>query len=208
MHGFFEVYSSSPFMMLNTLVSIFAIAIIVYRSITLLRYQVNGQKFMQNVEKYVLSNDLNQAINHCSTSSAPLSTVVKSGLIKANQGPMAVSMGLDEATLQVTPKVEKYVNALWSIANIATLIGLVGTIWGLILSFSGLSVATPEQRAQLLGAGIAEALYNTAFGLLIAVTCIFAHMLLSGIAKGILGEIDYSSSRLENLLMIRSDSGK
>jgi biopolymer transport protein ExbB len=208
MHGFFEVYSSSPFMMLNTLVSIVAIAIIVYRTITLLRYQVNGQKFMQNVEKYVLSNDLNQAINHCSTSSAPLSTVVKSGLIKANQGPMAVSMGLDEATLQVTPKVEKYVNALWSIANIATLIGLVGTIWGLILSFSGLSVATPEQRATLLGAGIAEALYNTAFGLLIAVTCIAAHMLLSGIAKGILGEIDYSSSRLENLLMIRSDSGK
>ncbi len=208
MHGFFEVYSSSPFMILNTLVSIVAIAIIVYRSITLLRYQVNGEKFMQNVEKYVLSNDLNQAINHCSTSTAPLSTVVKSGLIKANQGPMAVSMGLDEATLQVTPKIEKYVNALWSIANIATLIGLVGTIWGLILSFSGLSVATPEQRAQLLGAGIAEALYNTAFGLLIAVTCIAAHMLLSGIAKGILGEIDYSSSRLENLLMIRSDSGK
>jgi biopolymer transport protein ExbB len=208
MHGFFEVYSSSPFMMLNTIVSIFAIAIIVYRAITLMRYQVNGGKFMQNIEKYVLSNDLNQAINHCSTSSAPLSTVVKSGLIKANQGPMAVSMGLDEATLQVTPKVEKGVNSLWSIANIATLVGLIGTIWGLILSFSGLSVATPEQRAQLLGAGIAEALYNTAFGLLIAVTCIAAHMILSGIAKGILSEIDYSSSRLENLLMLRNEGGR
>jgi len=208
MHGFFEVYGSSPFMLLNTVVSIFAIAIIVYRAITLIRYQVNGQKFMQNVEKYVLSNDLNQAINHCSTSNAPLSTVVKSGLIKANQGPMAVSMGLDEAALQVTPKVEKYVNALWSIANIATLIGLVGTIWGLILSFSGLSVATPEQRAQLLGAGIAEALYNTAFGLLIAVTCIAAHMILSGMVKGILSDIDYSSSRLENLLMLRNEGGR
>ncbi|MEZ4845433.1 MAG: MotA/TolQ/ExbB proton channel family protein [Bdellovibrionota bacterium] len=208
MHGFFEVYGASPFMWLNTIVSIFAIGIIAYRLITLMRYQVNGGKFMQNVEKYVLSNDLNQAINHCSTSSAPLSAVVKSGLIKANQGPMAVSMGLDEATLQVTPKVEKGVNALWSIANIATLVGLIGTIWGLILSFSGLSVATPEQRAQLLGAGIAEALYNTAFGLLIAVTCIFAHMILSGIAKGILSEIDYSSSRLENLLMLRNEGGR
>jgi biopolymer transport protein ExbB len=205
MHGFFDVYSSSPFMWVNTIVSIFAIAIIVYRLFTLMRYQVNGSKFMQNIEKYVLSNDLNQAINHCSTSSAPLATVIKSGLIKANQGPMAVSMGLDEATLQVTPKVEKGVNALWSIANIATLVGLIGTISGLISSFSGLSVATPEQRATLLGAGIAEALFNTAFGLMIAVTCIASHMVLSGIAKGILSEIDYSASRLENLLMIRSD---
>ena len=206
MHGFFEVYASSPFMWVNTIVCIFAVAIILYRLFTLMRYQVNGPKFMQNVEKFVLSNDLNQAINHCSTSTAPLSTVVKSGLIKANQGPMAVSMGLDEATLQVTPSVEKGVNALWSIANIATLVGLIGTISGLITSFSGLSVATPEQRATLLGAGIAEALYNTAFGLIIAVMCIFAHLLLSGIAKSILSDIDYSASRLENLLMIRSEA--
>lgn len=206
MHGFLDVYAQSPFMWVNTIVSIFAIAIIVFRLVALMSYQVNGQKFMQNVEKYVLSNDLNQAINHCSTSNAPLSTVVKSGLIKANQGPMAISMGLDEATLQVTPKVEKGVNSLWSIANIATLVGLIGTISGLIQSFSGLSVATPEQRATLLGAGIAEALFNTAFGLIIAVTCIFAHMMLSGIAKGVLSDIDYSASRLENLLMIRSEA--
>lgn len=206
MHGFFEVFFTSPFMMVNAGVSVFAIANIVYRFMTLMRYQVNGQSFMQNVEKYVLSNDLNQAINHCSTSNSPLSTVVKSGLIKANQGPMAISMGLDEATLQVTPKVEKGVNALWSIANVATLVGLIGTISGLISSFSGLSVATPEQRATLLGAGIAEALYNTAFGLMIAVTCIIAHLILSGMAKGILSDIDYSGSRLENLLMIRSEA--
>ena len=206
MQGFFEVFFASPFMMVNAGVSVFAIANIVYRFMTLLRYQVNGQTFMQNVEKYVLSNDLNQAINHCSTSSSPLSTVVKSGLIKANQGPMAISMGLDEATLQVTPKVEKGVNALWSIANVATLVGLIGTISGLISSFSGLSVATPEQRATLLGAGIAEALYNTAFGLMIAVTCIIAHLIMSGMAKGILSDIDYSGSRLENLLMIRSEA--
>ena len=206
MHNFFDVYLTSPFMVVNSFVSVFAIATIAYRFITLLRYQVNGPKFMQNVEKYVLSNDLNQAINQCSTSNSPLSTVVKSGLIKANQGPMAISMGLDEATLQVTPKVEKGVNSLWGIANVATLIGLIGTISGLISSFSGLSVATPEQRATLLGAGIAEALYNTAFGLAIAVTCIIFHMILSGMAKGILSDIDYSGSRLENLLMIRSDA--
>lgn len=206
MHGFFDVYKASPFMWVNSIVSIIAISVILYRFFVLTRYQINGQKFMQNIEKYVLSNDLNQAITFSSSSAAPLAAVVKSGLIKANQGPMAVSMGLDEATLQVTPKVEKGVNSLWSIANIATLVGLIGTISGLISSFSGLSVATPEQRATLLGAGIAEALFNTAFGLIIAVTCIFSHMILSGFAKGVLSDIDYSASRLENLLMMRGET--
>lgn len=205
-HSFFDVFLASKFMWVNAVISIIVIGIILYRLFVLVRFQVDGQQFMQNVEKYVLSNDLNQAINHCNTSTAPLSTVIKSGLIKANQGPIAVSMGLDEATLQVTPKVEKYVNALWSFANIATLVGLIGTISGLIQSFSGLSVATPEQRATLLGAGIAEALFNTAFGLIIAVICIFAHLVLSGFAKTVLSDIDYSSSRLENLLMIRGET--
>ena len=205
MDQFFVVFKDSKFMWVNALVCVFAVGIIFYRFFVLLRYQINGSKFMQSIEKHVLSNDINQAINQCNSSSAPLPTVIKSGLIKANQGPMAVSMGLDEATLQVSPMVEKGVNSLWSIANIATLVGLIGTISGLIVSFSSLSIATPDQRATILGTGIAEAMYNTALGLTIAVTCIFFHMILSGMARGVLSDIDYSASRLENLLFIRSE---
>jgi biopolymer transport protein ExbB/TolQ len=51
-------------------------------------------------------------------------------------------------------------------------------------------------------------MYNTAFGLMIAVTCIFAHLALSGIAKRIIGDLDYYSSRLENLLTLRHEADK
>ena len=108
----------------------------------------------------------------------------------------------------MTPQIEKRIGSLWSLANIATLIGLIGTIIGLITSFRGLSVATPEQRATLLGAGIAEALFNTATGLTIAVTCIVSHLILSGVAKRIISDLDYYSSRLENLLSLRHDAEK
>ncbi len=209
MSNFLEVYLQSPFMWLNTLVSIMAVAVILERSFQLgFRYFSDSKTFMQNIERYVLANDLTQAINYCNTSASPLATVVKSGLVKANRGGMAVSMGVDEALLQVTPNIEKRIGTLWSLANIATLIGLIGTIVGLIMSFRGLSVATPEQRATLLGTGIAEAMYNTAAGLLIAVACIFAHLLLSGIAKRIIGDLDYYSSRLENLLTLRHEAEK
>lgn len=194
---------------INVGVSVFAIATICERVYTLLfRYSSDGKNFMQNIERYVLANDLTQAINYCNTSNTPLATVVKAGLVKANRGGMAVSMGMDEALLQVTPQIEKRVGTLWSFANIATLIGLIGTIVGLIQSFQSLSVATPDKRAEILGFGIAEAMYNTAFGLMIAVTCIFFHLMLSGIAKKIIGDIDYYSSRLENLLTLRHDAEK
>ena len=200
---------ANPFFYCNILVSIMAVAVILERFYVLIkRYSSDGKNFMQNVERYVLANDVTQAINYCNTSQTPLATVVKAGLVKANRGGMAVSMGVDEALLQVSPLVEKRVGTLWSFANIATLLGLIGTIVGLITAFQGLSVATPEQRATLLGAGIAEALYNTAFGLVIAVTCIMAHLFLSGIAKKIIADLDYYSSRLENLLTLRHDSEK
>lgn len=211
MTSFSEFLSdATPFFWFNLIVvSPIAVAVIGERLFMLLmKFSSDGKSFMQNVEKYILANDLTQAINYCNTSESPLSTVVKAGLVKANRGGMAVSMGVDEALLSVTPKIEKRVGALWSLANIATLVGLIGTIWGLIEAFTGLSVATPEQRATLLGAGIAEALYNTAAGLIIAVTCIFAHLILSGIAKKIIADLDYYSSRLENILTLRSEAEK
>lgn len=189
-------------MWINALVSVFAVWFIAERAYVLFyKYQVNSKRFMMDIENHVKAGNISHAINHCSTSNAPLATVIKAGLTKAPQGPMSVSMGLDEAALEVTPKIQKRVGSLWGIANIATLVGLIGTIVGLIMSFSGLSVATPEQRATLLGAGIAEALYNTALGLTIAVTCIIAHSFLSGLAKDVMGDIDFYSARLENLLM-------
>lgn len=200
---------AGPAFYVNILVSVFAIATILERLFMLLvRYSFDGKNFMQNIERYVLANDLTQAINYCNTSQAPLATVVKAGLVKANRGGMAISMGVDEALLQVTPQIEKRIGTLWSYANIATLIGLIGTIWGLITSFSALSYASPEQRAELLGKGIAEAMYNTAFGLSIAVMCIFFHLMLAGIAKKFIGDLDYYSSRLENLLTLRGDADK
>ena len=207
MNSLFDVYKDSPFMWFNTMVSIIAIAVILERAFVLVfKYNADGKGFMQNVERHILANDLTQAINYCNTSSTPLATVVKSGLVKANRGGMAISMGIDEALLQVTPQVEKRVGSLWAIANIATLVGLIGTIYGLINSFTGLSQASAEARAQLLGAGIAEALYNTLLGLGVAVVCIFAHMLLSGMAKRIISDLDYYTSRLENLLTLRHDA--
>ena len=194
-------------MWLNTVVSVFAIAIVLERLYMLFtKYSANGVAFMQTIERHVLANDLNSARNFASTSKTPLATVIKAGLAKAPLGGMAVSMGVDEALLSVTPQIEKRIGSLWAIANIATLIGLIGTIVGLIMSFSSLGGLSAEARAEAMGHGIGEALFNTMLGLSIAVLCIIFHLILSGVAKKIIADLDYYTSRLENLLTIRHES--
>lgn len=207
MSSFFDVYWHSPFMWLNTIVSIIAIAVVLERAYMLwFKYSANGVAFMQTIERHVLANDLNSARNFANTSKTPLASVIKAGLAKAPLGGMAVSMGVDEALLQITPRVEKRIGSLWAIANIATLLGLIGTIVGLSISFGALGGLSAEARAEAMGVGIAEALYNTMLGLSIAVICIIFHLILSGKAKTIIGDLDYYTSRLENLLTIRHES--
>jgi biopolymer transport protein ExbB/TolQ len=80
----------------------------------------------------------------------------------------------------------------------------LGTILGLIASFQALnSIEDPEQQTKALTAGIAVAMNTTAFGLMIAIPCLLAHVFLSTTTKKILDEIEYSSVKLENLLITR-----
>ena len=95
--------------------------------------------------------------------------------------------------------------ALQALANIATLLGLLGTIVGLIEAFKALenNVIAPEDRQRVLSSGIALAMNTTAFGLIVAIPCMLAHLFLSGMTKKIVDEIDQHSVKLENLLVSR-----
>ena len=102
--------------------------------------------------------------------------------------------------VDVTPEVKTRVSALWSMANIVTLTGLLGTITGLIRTFAGVANANPADRQRELSIGIAEAMYNTAYGLTIALVCMVAHLLLSTAMKKVIGDLESFSLRLENML--------
>ena len=106
--------------------------------------------------------------------------------------------------LEVTPAISKRVASLWSLANIATLVGLVGTIWGLIQTFASLGAASPEMKQVMLSNGISEAMNNTALGLTIAVVCIIFHLALSTKSKTMVEEVEYNALKLENLLARRA----
>ena len=93
---------------------------------------------------------------------------------------------------------------LWTLANIATLIGLLGTIRGLIRAFGAVgSITEPARKTAFLSAGISEAMWNTFLGLLIAVIAMFFHLILNGMAKRQKHEMEKATMKLENLLTLK-----
>lgn len=119
-----------------------------------------------------------------------------------------VQMAIDAAATKYFPEVEKRTNFLPMIANICTLLGLLGTISGLITSFAGAAKADPAEKATLLANGISEAMNCTAFGLCVAIPCLLAFAFLQGRAQGIIDDINEVVLEAMNFVVSHRDKLK
>jgi biopolymer transport protein ExbB/TolQ len=186
-------------------VSVFGIAIIVERFIFLFfKYNINANQFMAQIQKLVMANNIDRAIKLCNAApSAALPKVIKAGLTRANKGEVEIANAIEEATLEVIPNITKRTPTLQSVANIATLLGLLGTIIGLISAFEAVATAPPDMKTQMLTASIAIAMNTTAFGLIVAIPTLACFVFLNNVTKKIIDEIDQYSVKLQNLLVSR-----
>ena len=188
-----------------TFISVIGFAITVERIIAIFfRYSINSNHFMAQVQKLVLANNIDRAIKLCNAApSAALPRVIKAGLTRANKDEVEIGNALEEATLEVLPDIHKRVGALPNVANLATLLGLLGTIIGLIEAFAAVAAAPPDMKSQLLTAALAIGLNTTAWGLLVAIPILGAFIFLSSTTKRITDEIERYSVKLHNLLVAR-----
>jgi biopolymer transport protein ExbB/TolQ len=195
-------------MFVNLGCSVLVLALIADRLIFFLgKSSVNARAFLDQIRKLVMANNVDRAVKLCSATTAPVAQVAKAGLQRMHKGEIAIAQSIEETLVDVMPNLKKRIQILWSLANIATLIGLLGTVIGLIHAFGAVAAAKPEERSALLSKGIAEALNNTAMGLGIAVTCIIAHAILSGFSKKQVADVEAFSLKLENLLAETAHAG-
>lgn len=176
------------------------IAIALERVKALFSFDVDGPSFMNMVKKHVLGNDVKAAIQSCSNTKALLPYVLKGGLKRANQSKEQIQDAVESSMLEALPKVEKRMGYLALVANVSTLIGLLGTIQGLIQSFSAVATADPASKAKLLALGISKAMNTTAFGLISAISIMVIHAILTSKSEKILGEMEEFSVKLVDLL--------
>jgi len=188
-----------------SVVSVFGIAIMAERFFFLFfKYNINANQFMAQIQKLVMANNIDRAIKLCNAApSAALPKVIKAGLTRANKGEIEIGNAIEEATLEVVPSITKRTPTLQSVASIATLLGLLGTIVGLIQAFDAVATAPPDMKSQMLTASIAIAMNTTAFGLIVAIPTLAAFVFLNNTTKKIIDEVDQYSVKLQNLLVSR-----
>ena len=196
------------FMWVLLVAAIFMVALAIERAYYIMvRSNVNAPKFMAEIRKLVKAGDYKKALSLCSSAkNKALAQVVMSGLRKVSESETidfrSIQNSVDEGTLEVIPKLQERTGYLAMIANVATLIGLMGTIYGLIAAFRSVSAPGIDatEKSRLLAAGIAVAMNTTLTGLIIAVPAILIYTFLHNKTVKNIDEIDEHSVKLINLM--------
>jgi biopolymer transport protein ExbB/TolQ len=178
-----------------------ATAIVVERIVVIARSGTNGEKLWGQIAGPIQGRRMDEAVRHCTQSRTPLHRVLASGIrgMKGSFTREDVQGSVDEAMMQVIPRLEARLSYLPNLANVATLLGLLGTIVGLIQAFTAVSLADPSQKATLLAKGISVAMNTTAFGLIVAVPLMLVYGFLQSRTNRVIDTVEEYSLRLVNL---------
>ena len=185
------------------LVGFATLMLIFERALSLKKLSVNKDALSESLFGMILRGDIQQAIAYCDSTPAPITNTLKAGLVQVlNKRPdEEIQVAMDASVLRETPKIEGWTTFLAVFGNLSVLIGLLGTIIGLIRSFSGVGEADAATKAALLSQGISEALNCTAFGLLVAIIAIFGYAVFQTLIGRALTEMTESTMNLMNVVV-------
>src|SRR5258707_2125366 len=182
-----------------------AIAIAIERYITLAMMSARNRGTWSRVEPALTSGDFDKMRELTSKDDSPIARVLNMGL--ALQGAVRrrddVEKAIQESMMEIVPQLEKRTHYLATLANVATLLGLLGAVSGLIHAFAAVATVNPAEQANLLSASISEAMNCTAFGLLTAVPILVIHAFLQSKTTGLSDGLETAAIRFLNSLAAR-----
>jgi len=182
------------------LASIVGVVFIIERLFTLFRARVNVRHLMGDIIKTMHAEGVDAALKVCERTRGPISAILHSGLLRAGRGPEAVKEAIETAGSIETSFLERGLVAIATVANVAPLLGFLGTVSGMISAFAAIAAAE-QVSAKVVASGIEEALITTATGLMIAIPASIAHsFFVSQIDRFVL-EMEESSAELVNELI-------
>ena len=184
-------------------VSAVAIAVSIERLIYYyIHCRINAKALLTQITRLVRNGEIEKSRKICASMKNPLAIILESALwhFLQNESDQEIQNAVDEVGLRELPKIQKRTHYLSLFANISTLMGLLGTIFGLQTAFTALATADPAQKASVLAKGISMAMNTTAMGLAVAIPCMIIFSILGAKANTIIEEIDESAVRLLNFL--------
>jgi biopolymer transport protein ExbB/TolQ len=156
--------------------------------------------FMMNIARLLQSGNLEEAGRHAASRTFPLAGVVSAVLNNKDAGDTGIDKAVDEVYLTEAPRINRYLNLMMTVANLATLSGLLGTVYGLIYAFNAVANLPAAERPQALADGISIAMGTTFFGLTVAIPTIFMQGVLSSQSERLIEEMEEKAIKVMNLL--------
>jgi biopolymer transport protein ExbB len=187
-----------------------ALAVIVERLVFYARAsRANPEALVAAIARALNAGDLAAARALVARDKAPLSALLATALERHGDGlpAEAIRKAVEEAAIREIPRFGQRSGYLALCANISTLAGLLGTIFGLQQAFASLAAAEAAQKAAMLAAGISQALNTTAFGLIVAIPCMVAYSVFSSRQAKLIEDADAASVALLNYFEARSHAG-
>ncbi|MBP6514946.1 MAG: MotA/TolQ/ExbB proton channel family protein [Steroidobacteraceae bacterium] len=191
------------FMYPIALVFAIGIAIAIERYIYLSRAGAENRRIWAEVAPLLAQGDFRRAVGVTADSGVAMAQVLAYGLarVTASRRRDDVEKAMEESLMDVVPRLEKRTHYLASFANIATLLGLLGTIIGLIQAFQAIAGANPAEKADLLSASISVAMNTTAFGLIVAIPLLLVHSIIQSKTTEIIDSLEMACVKFLNTVV-------
>jgi len=203
------VQKGGPMMYLIILSSILAFGVVIERIINLNRARIDANKFMDEITAVLKRNKIIETIEMCNRTPGPISHIIKAGILKHDRSKPEIKEAVEEAAQLEIPRLERHLPILATIAHITPLLGLLGTVSGMIKSFQVIQqkalAMAPVNPGDLAG-GIWEALLATLAGLAVAIPTYVAYNYLVSQVDGLVYDMERSATDLVNLLSSRRDT--
>jgi biopolymer transport protein ExbB len=201
--SFFQ--DGGPFMYPIMVVLAIGLAIALERYIYLTVSKANNRRMMSKIMPLLQRGDYKQAFAVASKSNQAVSRMLSMGLsrIKTASNRDDIETAMEESMMEVIPRLEKRTHYLATFANLATLLGLLGTIIGLIKAFTAVAQVDPAMKATILSTSISVAMNTTAFGLIVAIPLLLIHAVLQTKTTEIVDSLEMAVIKFVNLLMQR-----
>lgn len=182
------------------IVGALGIAIVVERYLFLSRIKKHNQALWTQVQPVLAKGDTAAALKIAKADSSEVGRVLDYGLTTASTGADMdhIENALEEGLLESIPRLEARTSYVATFANIATLLGLLGTVQGLIQAFESVAKADPALKGDLLSAAISVAMNTTAFGLAVAIPLLLAYTFLQNYTQHVIESIEMISMKVQN----------
>jgi biopolymer transport protein ExbB len=210
MDAFYSIISffstGGMFMFPILVVFAFGVAIAVERFVTLNAVTSKNQAVWEKVQPLLDSGDFEEAREMTSEDDSTISQVLNMGL--SLQGAVRrredIEIAMEESMMEIVPRLEKRTPYVALASSIATLLGLLGTIMGLIQAFTAVANANPAEKADLLSASISVAMNTTAFGLMVAIPLLIVHAILTSKTGDIVDSLEMATVKALNVFSRRA----